>query len=235
MIEAALRELAESPALAASAVPTMILDLRLRVWGINPAFEQVSLRGGADLVGEEVLVAFPDNPDDPAGAGGRHLVASIERVITRKERHHLGLIRYDITSPEDPDVYLTRLWSPVNTPIFESGRVIGVMQQVEDVTTLAQDPETARVDPTQLTRLAVALANANAELAVVEDQNRQLRDALISNRMIGVAVGIIMSQQRLSRDEAFALLRAQSQRSNRKVRELAELIAHAGSVRPLGC
>ena len=98
---------------------------------------------------------------------------------------------------------------------------------------MAHDPAAAAVDAALLTRLAVALAGANAELAAVEDQNRQLREALESNRVIGVAVGIIMSQQGLDRDRAFQTLRTQSQRHNRKVRELAELVALTGDVRPL--
>ena len=233
MIDVALKQLARSPAVAASAVPTLIFDRDRRIWGLNPAFERVALRGEAELIGEDVLVAFPDNPEDPAGAGSGQLVSSIERVVSRKERHHLGLIRYDITAPEDRDVYLTRLWSPVNTPILDDGRVIGVMQQVEDVTKVAHDPATAAVDAALLTRLAVALAGANAQLAAVEDQNRQLREALESNRVIGVAVGIIMSQQGLDRDQALQTLRTHSQRHNRKVRELAEQVALAGDDRPL--
>ncbi len=51
---------------------------------------------------------------------------------------------------------------------------------------------------------------------------------LESNREIGVAMGILMQQHRISRHEAFEVLRAASQHSNRKLSEVASEVADTG-------
>lgn len=50
----------------------------------------------------------------------------------------------------------------------------------------------------------------------------QLRQALISNRRISLAIGIIMRDQGLDEERAFSVLRRLSQDNNRKLREVAE-------------
>jgi AmiR/NasT family two-component response regulator len=50
---------------------------------------------------------------------------------------------------------------------------------------------------------------------------RNLEAALEHSRDIGAAVGILMAMYKLSRDEAFEMLRRTSQDSNTKVRDLA--------------
>jgi AmiR/NasT family two-component response regulator len=53
-------------------------------------------------------------------------------------------------------------------------------------------------------------------------------EALKSSRTIGAAIGIIMASRRLGEAEAFEVLRAVSQNSNRKLRDLAaDLVASA--------
>jgi AmiR/NasT family two-component response regulator len=233
MTDAGLALAANSLALTASAIPTVMFDRELRVRGLNPAYEQVSLRPGAALLGEEVFVAFPDNPADPAGAGGGRLMTSLEHVLRRRERHHLGLIRYDISDPRQPEVYLPRVWSAVNSPILEDGRVIGVMEQVEDVTALTYDVAAdLPLGDEPLNRLVLALVNATATLRAVMNENDQLRDGLATNRVIGVAIGIVMAQYNLSRASALEFLRLRSQRSNQKLRAIAEMIADSGAVPP---
>ncbi len=58
----------------------------------------------------------------------------------------------------------------------------------------------------------------------------QLEQALRTSRTIGAAIGIIMASRSASQDEAFALLRSASQRSNRKLRDLADEVVQAGSL-----
>jgi len=76
---------------------------------------------------------------------------------------------------------------------------------------------------------AVALSNANlygttARLA------RQLEAAMASRAVIEQAKGIIMGSRRCTADEAFAILTAISQDSNRKLRDVAAaLVAEAGN------
>ncbi len=68
---------------------------------------------------------------------------------------------------------------------------------------------------------AILVANALA-LVDATQLNDQLRQAVDTREVIGVAKGIFMERQSCTRDEAIDLLRLASQRENRKLRELAE-------------
>lgn len=68
---------------------------------------------------------------------------------------------------------------------------------------------------------ALRAAQGQAEAA-------QLHDALRTNRDIALAMGIIMAHRLVTRDEAFDLLRRASQRSHRKLAEIAADVAETG-------
>jgi AmiR/NasT family two-component response regulator len=57
-----------------------------------------------------------------------------------------------------------------------------------------------------------------------------LEKALDTSREIGTAVGVLMSAHKLTREQAFDLLRIASQRSNRRVQELAIEVVDTGSL-----
>jgi hypothetical protein len=57
-----------------------------------------------------------------------------------------------------------------------------------------------------------------------------LEQALTSSRQIAAAIGVIMAQSRCTYDEAFAQIRAASQRTHRKMRDLAEEILFTGAL-----
>lgn len=62
------------------------------------------------------------------------------------------------------------------------------------------------------------------------DRARQLMSALKSNREIGMAMGVLMHEYRLTRTQAFDVLRAASQDSNRKVVDVALEVVDTGSL-----
>jgi GAF domain-containing protein len=68
---------------------------------------------------------------------------------------------------------------------------------------------------------AVVAANARNYWTMV-DTTRQLESALESRAVIEQAKGILMARQGCSSDEAFDILRRASQRSNRKLRQIAQ-------------
>ena len=68
--------------------------------------------------------------------------------------------------------------------------------------------------------IAVAIANADA-YAEAATLARNMQEAMHSRADIEMAKGILMAQQHCSPDEAFALLSKASQRSNRRLRDLA--------------
>lgn len=58
----------------------------------------------------------------------------------------------------------------------------------------------------------------------------QLQHALASNRTIGVAIGILVERYQLTPEAAFAFLSRHSQRTNRKVYDLAEELIATGNM-----
>jgi hypothetical protein len=69
---------------------------------------------------------------------------------------------------------------------------------------------------------------------IAKERATNLGRALESNREIGVAVGILMHQQRVTREQAFDLLRVASQNSTRKLDDVAAEVAATGvlSIQP---
>jgi len=61
-----------------------------------------------------------------------------------------------------------------------------------------------------------------------EDRGEQIRAGLESNRIIGTAIGILMTNHRLSAAAAFQLLVGASQHSNRKLRDIAADVTTTG-------
>ena len=77
---------------------------------------------------------------------------------------------------------------------------------------------------------AAALVQLREELAAAISRADDLERALLSNRRIAMAVGIVMSRYRLLEDEAFARLRQVSQRSNIKLRDMADQVVYNGDL-----
>ncbi len=84
----------------------------------------------------------------------------------------------------------------------------------------------------------VARVATHTELALMrqivideaESKAEHLERALVSNRTIGTAIGILMSERRVTPDQAFTLLRERSQNSNRRLREIAEDVVLTGTL-----
>lgn len=75
---------------------------------------------------------------------------------------------------------------------------------------------------------------AHAALAFSRAREREtitgLEQAVASNRQIGTAIGILMAIRKITQDEAFALLKAASQGTNRKLRTIAEEVVRTGEL-----
>jgi GAF domain-containing protein len=72
---------------------------------------------------------------------------------------------------------------------------------------------------------------AQAAMALAEARRAgQLRQALSNRDVIGQAKGILMERHRITADEAFQLLSEQSQRANRKLADVARVLAETGTL-----
>jgi len=78
-------------------------------------------------------------------------------------------------------------------------------------------------------QVSIALSDALAYQSARE-RTANLEIALASNRQIGVAIGILMHQHRITETAAFELLRVTSQDLNRKLRDVAEDVTLTGGL-----
>lgn len=83
------------------------------------------------------------------------------------------------------------------------------------------DAETAGTLLAVHARLAIEAATAREEAA-------SLRQALVNSRVIGTAMGVVMSTRELTSAQAFELLRLASQHSNRKLADIAAEVTQTG-------
>ncbi|HET7801999.1 MAG TPA: ANTAR domain-containing protein [Humibacillus xanthopallidus] len=87
-------------------------------------------------------------------------------------------------------------------------------------------------DDDVLVGLMIATHGALAAQSLVDARKiDNLQRALVSNREIGTAMGVLMTRHRVTRDQAFDLLRMASQNSNRKLRDVALEVAETGELR----
>ncbi|BFO17757.1 GAF and ANTAR domain-containing protein [Streptomyces sp. KM77-8] len=70
---------------------------------------------------------------------------------------------------------------------------------------------------------AVAFSSARTD--------EQLQEAIATRHLIGEAMGILMGRHHVTEDQAFDLLRTQSQRSNVKLREVARRVRDTGTLK----
>jgi hypothetical protein len=83
--------------------------------------------------------------------------------------------------------------------------------------------------------VAVGLLVATHAAAVValhdnRDRAENLQKALQSNRDIGIAIGVLMASHKVTREQAFDLLRIASQHTNRRLRDIALDVADTGTL-----
>jgi PAS domain S-box-containing protein len=107
------------------------------ILAVNEAFLRTASRTREDLVGVSLFSAFPANADDPRDTGEAALRASILQVIASGTPDALPLQRYAmlVTMPDGRRVYEERIWSAVNTPIFDQDGVLAcIFHRTTDVT-----------------------------------------------------------------------------------------------------
>jgi len=93
-------------------------------------------------------------------------------------------------------------------------------------TTTAAFGEDAKIVGTLIaTHGALAISAAAAR-----ENAAHLQRALANSREIGVAMGVLMNQHKVSRTQAFDLLRVASQNSNRKLADIATDVADTGAL-----
>lgn len=114
------------------------------------------------------------------------------------------------------------LRSSLSMPLPVQQQVIGALN-IYGGAPGAFSEHSAEVARTYAGYAAIALANAQV-FAATSALAQQMKQAMESRAVIEQAKGILMGQRRCSEDDAFAILRDVSQRSNRKLRVVAEAL-----------
>jgi hypothetical protein len=233
--DAIAQEMNREPA----AIPFLVLDCTLRIRASNLAYEQATLRGHDELLGQFLFDVFPDDPHDPQATGTVNLATSLETAMRSGHTHNMWVQRYDIRDPCSPDTFLPKVWGPTNSPLLDHGELLGVVHRVEEITDLKR-AVCVLTDALEsghswslaelLHTLAAVSAAENArhrdrQQALIAE-NEQLRRAIDTRDTIGQAKGLVMHRFGIDADHAFALLRRLSQSTNTPVRDLAcEIVA----------
>lgn len=108
--------------------------------------------------------------------------------------------------------------------LFTSEDTIGALNLYTD-RPHAFDARSRAVGTVLAAHTAIAMASAGER-----EHGENLEIALQNSRRIGIAIGIVMREENLTEDEAFAYLVDVSQRLNRKLRDIAEVVVKAGGI-----
>jgi len=111
--------------------------------------------------------------------------------------------------------------------------VLSFQLEAEDSAALnlfAEQPGAFSSEDIDLATVFAAHTSALVALHEAEAEAANLETALQSNREIGVAMGILMAHHKVTRDDAFALLRQTSQTLHRKLRDIASEVVQTGEL-----
>jgi GAF domain-containing protein len=113
----------------------------------------------------------------------------------------------------------------LSTPLAARGQHLGALNLYSRTRAGFEQTaeETARLFADQA---SVVLANAEP-FGAVDGLNAQLREALVTRDVIRQAEGILMARHRCNADEAFDLLREDSERSDKKLRDVARQLVES--------
>lgn len=161
--------------------PYLILDPQLRIVAANRARGLATSRS-ADVVGQHLFEAFPDDPADPDARATTLLGESLRRVLETGEPDAMPIQRYNIPAPAGG--FERRWWSPVNAPVLDREcQVRFIVHRAEDVTEYMRTQD----DGTELAASDAAERDAYT-------QGNALRDSLTkettSARRLAALVGV---------------------------------------------
>lgn len=116
-------------------VQVVLLTPEFAIADANLAFLQYVGRSREELLGRNVLDAFPDNPADLAATAVRDSVASLGRVLATGEPDATEFEKFDVEVPGSPGLFARHYCSAVNAPVLgPDGNVVLITHCGEEVT-----------------------------------------------------------------------------------------------------
>ncbi len=113
--------------------PYLVLDVDLVIVGVSDAYLAITRRSRDEIVGRNILDAFPENPDEGGTVEQGPLEVSLRHVIASGKPHEMAVIQYDI--PQPGGGFVQKFWTPVHTPVIgQEGAIQYIIQNPMDVT-----------------------------------------------------------------------------------------------------
>ena len=168
---------------------------------------------------EDFMILMSDivggRPDGPAWQAMQDRTTTVT-VDLRVETRWPGYVRRLVS--ESP------VRSAVVYPLGVGGRDLGVLA------VYSHEPGHFQHSVVELGAVFAAHASLALENVTLTDKARHLQHALESNRSIGVAMGILMAERRLTETQAFDLLRMTSQNTHQKLTAVADDVTFTGTI-----
>ncbi|MBL1110100.1 SpoIIE family protein phosphatase [Streptomyces sp. 5-8] len=169
--------------------PCVVLSTDLVIADANAAFCEATGRSRAELVGQYLFDAFPDNPVDSGADGVVTLKASLHRVLSSRQTDHMALQKYDIPVAGNPEVFKERWWTAINVPVLgPDGKVTWIIHRSEDMTDVVRARDTGHPPSISPGREAAMEAELYARARQLQQLNEELRQAHARERRIAVAL-----------------------------------------------
>ena len=127
------------------------------------------------------------------------------------------------------DVVELGVLSSLSIPLPFQGASIGALNNYARRPDAFGEPDVALAEEVAAS-VAVAVVNAEASARATDDAEN-MRRAMVSRAVIEQAKGILMERYKITPDQAFTLLTHASQRSNVKLRDIAEELSTTGALR----
>jgi signal transduction histidine kinase len=155
----------------------LVLDRDLHIVAASDAYLAATMTGRDDIIGKTMWEIFPDNPDDPAVQGSKHVRESQQRVLATGRSDTMAVQKYDIPRPDG--TYDVRYWSPMHVPVLDAaGDVVYVIHRVEDVTEFIRLKQDAGAEARAELRDDITRLESDIFLRAqeVSESNRKLRE-----------------------------------------------------------
>lgn len=113
----------------------LVLDTDFIITDVNDRYLCMTESKADDLIGKFLFDAFPDDPSDASADGTNNLRKSLETVVATGKPHRMAVQKYNIPIRDSANgAFEEKYWQPLNTPVFEDGKLIALIHHVEDVT-----------------------------------------------------------------------------------------------------
>lgn len=189
----------------------IILSTDLTILDVSEKLTKSAGLNRFDMIGKNLFVVFPENPEDTTADGQSNLKYSLNYVLTHKTLHTMAVQRYDIKNQDG--VFKQRYWSPINKPVLdENNEVQYIIHRVEEVTDFVQLAEESEKTvqqnnllESQIERMKIEIIKRSKEL---EKLNAQLDKKVIqrtlhleeANKTIGKNIVALTHQKKQLED-----------------------------------